>query len=99
MPAMTRRLAIAAGGLFAIDLVTGLPFWSQWPLLCLALVWGWRAAPQLQRGRLSTGTIRALLAAAFFVGLNLFSPEGGAWSVWPAGAILGLAALLHLRKA
>lgn len=79
-------LAIIAIGLVGINFLSwDGTFWSRWPLLVLAAIWGLRWAKTAER-------IDRFIAALVVIGLtiagiNMISWEGRFWAAWPLLAI------------
>ena len=83
--------------LFAADVATGGGYWSRWPGLVMALIWGLRAAPLLARGWFKTTYVRLSMIVAALALINAFAWNGAFWAVWPAGAIMLFILLGRLR--
>ena len=81
-----------------VDLLTGPGVWAQWPILVIAVAFGWQAAPYLQRGPIQSRTIRAAVAIAALCLANLFTWDGYFWAIWPALGIVLLHILRRTRK-
>lgn len=90
--------AILLGGvaalLVAADLGTGPGLWSHWFALAIAAWLAWKAAPLFSRG--SSLPLRTLVLIALLALINLFTWDGYAWFLWPAGVLLMLALIRRL---
>jgi adenylate cyclase len=86
---VARRAALLgaiAALLLAADLSSGPPLWAHWPVLAFAIWLAWSASPLLASGR-ALSFLRAGVIIAALALINLFTWEGQAWFLWPAGAI------------
>ncbi|MCB1333224.1 MAG: adenylate/guanylate cyclase domain-containing protein, partial [Roseivivax sp.] len=95
---LARPYALGAAVLLGVDLLTGPGVWAQWPILVIAVAFGWQAAPYLQRGPIQARTIRAAVAIAALCLANLFTWDGYFWAIWPALGIVLLHILRRTRK-
>jgi adenylate cyclase len=85
--------------LLVIDLVTGDPFWAHWPGIPLAMIVGLILTPRLVTGRVARLLARLVVIVAGLALINLFTWQGYAWFLWPAGALATLTAIrLILRR-
>jgi adenylate cyclase len=90
-------LGAIAALLFAGDVAQRGRYWSQWPALIMALIWGWRAAPLFARGWLKPMHVRLIMVGAGLVLINAMTWSGQPWALWPVGGVLILVLLARLR--
>lgn len=94
---IARPYAIASGAILATDLMTGVGFWAHWPILALAVVCGWHAAPSVSIKGWDTNGLRVAVLGGAVVLINVFTWTGRPWSIWPVLLLAGFEVLRRKR--
>jgi adenylate cyclase len=83
--------------LLVVDLATGPGFWAHWPVIALATLLAWEAAPLFVNSWLQRRDTRGLVIVGALALINLVTWSGYPWFLWPAGVLIVGCLLYRLR--
>lgn len=86
------------GALLVVDLATGPGLWAHFPGIIMAALLLLEAAPLFAGGPLGRTITRSTVFVAVLVLINLATWSGYLWALWPAGALVLLQVMRHLRR-
>jgi adenylate cyclase len=88
-----RMFGIVSAALLLINLGSGAPFWSFWPILAMGVLLGFQSAPLFVRDWFSLRLARVTVVLVALTLINLATWSGNPWVLWPIGAVVAVASI------